>query len=101
VSQRRKRKAGLGHLTLTKNKVVQAEIIVGGDAWIRDRVTLHCCRSVKQLYKLKARVTLLAGKSRFACVNGFIAFGRVKRVGNQLFFRSMGKESGSCFVVKC
>jgi len=87
----RKKKAGLGHLSLTK-KGRQSEIIVGGDCLDKGPSNLALLRSVKQLYKLKARVTLLAGNHDLRLLMGLLALARKKDVGNQHFFVRMGKK---------
>ena len=87
----RKKKAGLGHLSLTK-KGKQSEIIVGGDCLDKGPSNLELLRSVKQLYKLKARVTLLAGNHDLRLLMGLLALARKKDVGNQHFFVRMGKK---------
>ncbi|WP_219701461.1 metallophosphoesterase [Marinomonas lutimaris] len=87
----RKKKAGLGHLSLTK-KGKQSEIIVGGDCLDKGPSNLKLLRSVKQLYKLKARVTLLAGNHDLRLLMGLLALARKKDVGNQHFFVRMGKK---------
>ncbi|MBU2318992.1 MAG: metallophosphoesterase, partial [Gammaproteobacteria bacterium] len=87
----RKKKSGLGHLSLTK-KGKQSEIIVGGDCLDKGPSNLKLLRSVKQLYKLKARVTLLAGNHDLRLLMGLLALARKKDVGNQHFFVRMGKK---------
>lgn len=87
----RKKKSGLGHLSLTK-KGRQSEIIVGGDCLDKGPSNLELLRSVKQLYKLKARVTLLAGNHDLRLLMGLLALARKKDVGNQHFFVRMGKK---------
>lgn len=87
----RKKKAGLGHLTLTK-KGKKSEIIVGGDCLDKGPSNLELLRSVKQLYTLKARVTLLAGNHDLRLLMGLLALARKKDVGNQHFFVRMGKK---------
>lgn len=87
----RKKKAGLGQLALTK-KGKQSEIIVGGDCLDKGPSNLELLRSVKQLYKLKARVTLLAGNHDLRLLMGLLALARKKDVGNQHFFVRMGKK---------
>ncbi|MGO2354208.1 MAG: metallophosphoesterase [Marinomonas foliarum] len=87
----RKKKSGLGHLSLTK-KGRQSEIIVGGDCLDKGPSNLELLRSVKQLYKLKARATLLAGNHDLRLLMGLLALARKKDVGNQHFFVRMGKK---------
>ena len=87
----RKDKAELGHLSLTK-KGRKSEIIVGGDCLDKGPSNLKLLRSVEQLYKLKARVTLLAGNHDLRLLMGLLALARKKDVGNQHFFVRMGKK---------
>jgi len=87
----RKKKAGLGHLTLTK-KGKKSEIIIGGDCLDKGPSNLELLRSVKQLYNIKARVTLLAGNHDLRLLMGLLALARKKDVGNQHFFVRMGKK---------
>jgi len=87
----RKKRAGVGHLTLTK-KGRQSEIIVGGDCLDKGPSNLELLRSVKQLYKLKARVTFLAGNHDLRLLMGLLALARKKDIGNQHFFVRMGKK---------
>ena len=76
----RKDKAELGHLSLTK-KGRKSEIIVGGDCLDKGPSNLKLLRSVEQLYKLKARVTLLAGNHDLRLLMGLLALARKKRRG--------------------
>ncbi|MCB5162345.1 metallophosphoesterase family protein [Marinomonas algarum] len=87
----RKKKAALGQLTLTK-KGRRTDIIVGGDCLDKGPSNLTLLRSVKQLYKLKARVTLLAGNHDLRLLMGLLALARKKDIGNQHFFVRMGKK---------
>ncbi len=87
----RKKKSDLGHLTLTK-KGKQSEIIIGGDCLDKGPSNLDLLRSVQQLYRLKARVTLLAGNHDLRLLMGLLALARKKDVGNQHLFVRMGKK---------
>lgn len=85
------RKAGLGKLKLTKSGR-KTEIIIGGDCLDKGPSNLSLLRSVKQLYRLKARVTLLAGNHDLRLIMGLLALARKKDIGNQHFFVRMGKK---------
>ncbi|GAB3485526.1 metallophosphoesterase family protein [Marinomonas epiphytica] len=87
----RQRKAGLGKLKLTKFGR-KAEIIIGGDCLDKGPSNLDLLRSVKQLFRLKARVTLLAGNHDLRLIMGLLALERKKDIGNQHFFVRMGKK---------
>lgn len=86
------KKAGLQHLKLTKEGR-RAEIIIGGDCLDKGPSNLSLLRSIKQLYKLDARVTLLAGNHDLRLLMGLLALKRKKQnIGNQHFFVRMGKK---------
>ncbi|MCW8355530.1 metallophosphoesterase [Marinomonas pontica] len=93
----RKKKAGLGQLTLTK-KGKQSEIIVGGDCLDKGPSNLELLRSVKQLYKLKARVTLLAGNHDLRLLMGLLALARKKTSAISTFLCAWAKKSCHCFA---
>ncbi|SIS60999.1 Calcineurin-like phosphoesterase [Neptunomonas antarctica] len=83
--------SGLCHLKLTK-KGRQSEIIIGGDCLDKGPSNLSLLRSVKHLYRLNARVTLLAGNHDLRLFMGLLALARKKDIGNQHFFVRMGKK---------
>lgn len=83
--------AGLCQLKLTK-KGRQSEIIIGGDCLDKGPSNLLLLRSVKQLYSLNARVTLLAGNHDLRLFMGLLAQARKTDIGNQHFFVRMGKK---------
>lgn len=84
-------KPGLRHLKLTKFGK-KAEIMVGGDCLDKGPSNLELLRSLKHLYKIKAKVTLLAGNHDLRLRMGLLAISRKKDVGNQHFFVRMGKK---------
>lgn len=84
-------KPGLRQLKLTKFGKT-AEIMVGGDCLDKGPSNLELLRSLKQLYKLKAKVTLLAGNHDLRLRMGLLAISRKKDAGNQHFFVRMGKK---------
>lgn len=86
-----RKKPGLGHLKLTKFGK-SAEIIIGGDCLDKGPSNLDLLRSVKQLYKLKANVTLLAGNHDLRLRMGLLAISSQKDAGNQHLFVRMGKK---------
>lgn len=86
------KKAGLQHFKLTKAGR-KAEIIIGGDCLDKGPSNLSLLRSIKHLYKLNARVTLLAGNHDLRLLMGLLALQRKKQnIGNQHFFVRMGKK---------
>ncbi|SBS33657.1 diadenosine tetraphosphatase [Marinomonas spartinae] len=83
---------GLQHLKLTKTGR-KTEIIIGGDCLDKGPSNLSLLRSVKHLYKLGARVTLLAGNHDLRLLMGLLALKSSKHnIGNQHFFVRMGKK---------
>ncbi|MDB4837699.1 metallophosphoesterase [Marinomonas sp.] len=85
-------KSGLQNLVLTKTGR-KAEIIIGGDCLDKGPSNLSLLRSIKQLYTLNARVTLLAGNHDLRLLMGLLALKRKKHnIGNQHFFVRMGKK---------
>ena len=86
------KKVGLQNLKLTKEGR-KAEIIIGGDCLDKGPSNLSLLRSIKHLYKLDARVTLLAGNHDLRLLMGLLALQRKKHnIGNQHFFVRMGKK---------
>ena len=86
-----RKKSGLCQLKLTKFGK-SAEIIIGGDCLDKGPSNLDLLRSVKQLYRMNAKVTLLAGNHDLRLRMGLLAITRKKDVGNQHFFVRMGKK---------
>jgi hypothetical protein len=86
------KKSGLQHLKLTKEGR-RTEIIIGGDCLDKGPSNLSLLRSIKHLYALDARVTLLAGNHDLRLLMGLLALKRKKHnIGNQHFFVRMGKK---------
>ncbi|MBJ7538588.1 metallophosphoesterase [Marinomonas transparens] len=82
---------GLCQFKLTKTGR-RSEIIIGGDCLDKGPSNLSLLRSVKHLYRLDARVTLLAGNHDLRLIMGLLALARQKDIGNQHFFVRMGKK---------
>lgn len=82
---------GLCNLSLTK-RGRKSEIMIGGDCLDKGPSNLSLLRSVQHLYRIGARVTLLAGNHDLRLLMGLMTLKRDGDVGNQHFFVRMGKK---------
>jgi hypothetical protein len=69
-----------------------AEIIVGGDCLDKGPSNLALLRSVAHLYRLKAKVTLLAGNHDLRLLMGLLSLDRDNDIGSQHLFVRMGRK---------
>lgn len=70
----------------------KAEIIVGGDCLDKGPSNLSMLRSLAHLYRLKAKVTLLAGNHDLRLLMGLLSLKRDNDVGSQHLFVRMGRK---------
>lgn len=70
----------------------KSEIVIGGDCLDKGPSNLELLRSIRHLYKLNARVTLIAGNHDLRLLMGLLALSRQKDIGNQHLFVRMGKK---------
>jgi len=70
----------------------KAEIIIGGDCLDKGPSNLAMLRSLAHLYRLKARVTLLAGNHDLRLLMGLLSLERNKDAGSQHLFVRMGRK---------
>lgn len=70
----------------------KAEIIVGGDCLDKGPSDLLMLRSLAHLYRLKAKVTLLAGNHDLRLLMGLLSLERDNDAGSQHLFVRMGKK---------
>jgi hypothetical protein len=82
---------GLCNLVLTKLGK-KSEVIIGGDCLDKGPSNLALLRSVHHLYRIGARVTLIAGNHDLRLLMGLLSLERPHDVGNQHFFVRMGKK---------
>lgn len=82
---------GHGQFKLTKAGR-KAEFIIGGDCLDKGPSNLQMLRSLKQLYKLGARVTLLAGNHDLRLMMGLLSMQQQRHTGNEHMFTRMGKK---------
>lgn len=82
---------GLCNLKLTKSGK-KSEIIIGGDCLDKGPSNLQLLRSVRHLYRIGAKVTLLAGNHDLRLLMGLLTLKRESDVGNQHMFVRMGKK---------
>ncbi|MFD1384628.1 metallophosphoesterase [Rhodanobacter aciditrophus] len=68
------------------------EVIIGGDCLDKGPSNLDLLRSIKALYKVKAKITLLAGNHDLRLRMGLLSMKRKKDAGNQHLFVRMGKK---------
>ncbi|MGM0543763.1 MAG: metallophosphoesterase [Pseudomonadota bacterium] len=83
--------AHLGEYALTKFGQ-KADIVVGGDCLDKGPSNLTMLRSLAHLYRLKAKVTLLAGNHDLRLLMGLLSLERETDVGSQHLFVRMGKK---------
>ncbi len=82
---------GQGRFKLTKQGK-KAEFIIGGDCLDKGPSNLQMLRSLKRLYDLGARVTLLAGNHDLRLMMGLLAMQQKRHTGNEHLFARMGKK---------
>ena len=82
---------GLCNLKLTKAGK-RCEVIIGGDCLDKGPSNLALLRSVKHLYRIDCKLSLLAGNHDLRLLMGLLSLKRDKDVGNQHFFVRMGKK---------
>lgn len=80
-----------GRLKLTRAGRRQ-EIIIGGDCLDKGPSNLSLLREIGQLYRQKARITLLAGNHDLRLLMGLLSRKQKTSVGSQHLFVRMGKK---------